>query len=106
MDFSGLARVPRVQWPESQQSDLDARTIVIVEEDRALIAALPKIQRSVSPALNTDQRRAARKRGVTQSSNPELLTINALGVRDGCGFDDDQARGTLSLNASQRRALP
>ena len=50
----GVIAIPKAQRPESQRSNLEALTIVLDDEDRALIAALPKNQRYVSPPFAPD----------------------------------------------------
>lgn len=50
----GVIAIPKAQRPESQQLNLDALKIVLDDEDRALIAALPKNQRYVSPPFAPD----------------------------------------------------
>ncbi|MCQ8241648.1 aldo/keto reductase [Rhizosaccharibacter radicis] len=54
LDQEGVVAIPKAQRPESQQSNLDARRIVLDDEDRALIATLPKDQRYVSPPFAPD----------------------------------------------------
>jgi 2,5-diketo-D-gluconate reductase B len=54
LDQDGVIAIPKAQRPESQQSNLDALGIVLDDDDRARIAALPKDQRYVSPPFAPD----------------------------------------------------
>jgi 2,5-diketo-D-gluconate reductase B len=54
LDQDGVIAIPKAQRPESQQSNLDALTIRLDDEDRAAIAALPKDRRYVSPPFAPD----------------------------------------------------
>jgi 2,5-diketo-D-gluconate reductase B len=54
LDQDGVTAIPKAGRPESQRANLDARTIKLDDADRAAIAALPKDQRFVSPALAPD----------------------------------------------------
>lgn len=45
----GVVAIPKAQRAESQQHNLDALKLTLDDEDRAVIAALPKDQRYVSP---------------------------------------------------------
>src|SRR5580693_8316363 len=49
LDQDGVIAIPKAQWSESQQSNLDALNIRLDDEDHAVIAALPKDQRYVTP---------------------------------------------------------
>jgi 2,5-diketo-D-gluconate reductase B len=49
-----VSAIPKAQRPESQQSNLDALTIRLDDEDRAAIAALPKDRRYVGPPFAPD----------------------------------------------------
>ena len=49
LDQDGVIAIPKAQRPGSQQSNLDALTICLDDEDRAAIAALPKDRRYVRP---------------------------------------------------------
>lgn len=51
LDQDGVAAIPKAARQESQQANLDALKLVLDEEDRATIAALPKTQRVVNPAF-------------------------------------------------------
>ncbi len=51
LDQSGVAAIPKASRASSQQSNLDASAISLDDEDRALIARLPKNQRFVSPGF-------------------------------------------------------
>jgi 2,5-diketo-D-gluconate reductase B len=48
-DKHGLSAAQVARRPESQQSNLDALNIRLDDEDHAVIAALPKDQRYVTP---------------------------------------------------------
>jgi 2,5-diketo-D-gluconate reductase B len=54
LDQDGVIGIPKAQWPESQQSNLDALNIRLDDEDRAAIAALPKDRRYVTPPFGPD----------------------------------------------------
>lgn len=49
LDQDGVAAIPKAQRPESQQANLDALTLVLDEDDRRTMAALPKNRRLVNP---------------------------------------------------------
>jgi len=49
LDQDGVAAIPKAQRPESQRANLDALTLALDEEDRRVIAALPKDRRLVNP---------------------------------------------------------
>jgi 2,5-diketo-D-gluconate reductase B len=49
LDQEGVIAIPKTGRPESQKANLDALGIVLDDEDRAAIAALPKDQRFVRP---------------------------------------------------------
>jgi len=54
LDQDGVIAIPKAQRPESQQSNLDALNIRFDDEDRAVIAALPRDQRYVTPPFAPD----------------------------------------------------
>jgi 2,5-diketo-D-gluconate reductase B len=47
----GVMAIPKAQRPESQKGNLDALTVSLDQDDRALIAKLPKDQRFVNPGF-------------------------------------------------------
>lgn len=49
LDQDSVAAIPKASRRESQQANLDALKITLDDEDRAIIAALPKTQRCVNP---------------------------------------------------------
>jgi 2,5-diketo-D-gluconate reductase B len=49
LDQEGVIAIPKAGRPESQRANLDALGVSLDDEDRALIAALPKDQRFVRP---------------------------------------------------------
>jgi 2,5-diketo-D-gluconate reductase B len=49
LDPKGVLAIPKAGRPESQKANLDAFGILLDDEDRAAIAALPKDQRFVRP---------------------------------------------------------
>jgi 2,5-diketo-D-gluconate reductase B len=49
LEQDGVAVIPKAQRRESQQSNLDALTLELDDDDRYAIAALPKNQRFVTP---------------------------------------------------------
>jgi 2,5-diketo-D-gluconate reductase B len=49
LDQHGVAAIPKAKGAESQKANLEALTLVLDEDDRAAIAALPKHQRFVNP---------------------------------------------------------
>jgi 2,5-diketo-D-gluconate reductase B len=49
LDQEGVIVIPKAARPESQQSNIEALGIRLDDEDRAVIAALPKDQRFVRP---------------------------------------------------------
>ncbi len=51
LDQDGVAAIPKAQRPASQQSNLDALKLKLDEDDRRVIAALPKNQRFVNPGF-------------------------------------------------------
>ncbi len=51
LDQDGVAAIPKAARAESQQSNLDAQTLILDDTDRATIAALPKDQRFVNPGF-------------------------------------------------------
>lgn len=54
LDQDGVIAIPKAGRAESQQANLNALEIVLDDEDRLLIAALPKDQRYVSPPFAPD----------------------------------------------------
>lgn len=51
LDQDDVAAIPKAQRPASQQGNLDALKLKLDDEDRRVIAALPKDQRFVNPAF-------------------------------------------------------
>jgi 2,5-diketo-D-gluconate reductase B len=51
LDQDHVAAIPKASRKESQQANLDALKIVLDEEDRKAIAALPKDKRCVNPGF-------------------------------------------------------
>ncbi|GAB3257817.1 aldo/keto reductase [Chitinimonas naiadis] len=51
LDQEGVAAIPKARRKESQQANLDALHLQLDDEDRRLIAALPKNQRLVNPGF-------------------------------------------------------
>ena len=51
LDQDGVAAIPKAKGSESQQANLDALKLVLDDDDRKAIAALPKNQRFVNPAF-------------------------------------------------------
>jgi 2,5-diketo-D-gluconate reductase B len=51
LDQKGVAAIPKSSRPEGQQANLDALKVILDDEDRRAIAALPKNQRCVSPGF-------------------------------------------------------
>ena len=51
LDQDGVAAIPKASRKESQRANLDALNIVLDDEDRQAIAALPKDRRCVSPGF-------------------------------------------------------
>jgi 2,5-diketo-D-gluconate reductase B len=49
LDQDGVAAIPKAQRPESQKANLEALKVKLDDEDRRIIAALPKGTRLVSP---------------------------------------------------------
>jgi 2,5-diketo-D-gluconate reductase B len=49
LDQDGVAVIPKAQRRASQQANLDAMALTLDEDDRRMIAALPKNQRFVNP---------------------------------------------------------
>jgi 2,5-diketo-D-gluconate reductase B len=54
LDQKDVAAIPKASRQESQQANLDALKLQLDEEDRKVIAALPKDKRFVSPAFAPD----------------------------------------------------
>jgi len=51
LDQDGVAAIPKAQRPQSQKANLDALQLRLDDEDRHIIAKLPKDQRLVNPAF-------------------------------------------------------
>lgn len=51
LDQDGVAAIPKAQRAESQKANLDALKLRLDDEDRRIIAALPKDKRCVNPAF-------------------------------------------------------
>jgi 2,5-diketo-D-gluconate reductase B len=51
LDQDGVAAIPKAERPASQQSNLDALKLKLDDDDRRVIAALPKNQRFVNPGF-------------------------------------------------------
>lgn len=51
LDQDGVAAIPKAQRPASQQSNLDALKLKLDDDDRRVIASLPKDQRFVNPGF-------------------------------------------------------
>jgi 2,5-diketo-D-gluconate reductase B len=49
LDQDGVAAIPKAQRASNQQANLDALKLRLDDEDRRIIAALPKNQRFVNP---------------------------------------------------------
>src|SRR6266581_4378577 len=49
LDQDGVAAIPKASRAESQQANLDALKVVLDDDDRQAIAALPKDKRCVNP---------------------------------------------------------
>jgi len=54
LDQNGVAAIPKASRQESQQANLDALKLQLDDEDRKVIAALPKDKRFVNPAFAPD----------------------------------------------------
>jgi 2,5-diketo-D-gluconate reductase B len=54
LEQNGVAAIPKAARQESQQANLDALKLQLDDEDRKVIAALPKDKRFVSPAFSPD----------------------------------------------------
>jgi 2,5-diketo-D-gluconate reductase B len=54
LDQDGVAAIPKAARPASQQANLDALSLALDDDDRAVIAALPKDVRLVSPGWAMD----------------------------------------------------
>ena len=52
LDQDGVAAIPKASQPANQRANLAALDIALDDEDRRIIAALPKDQRLVSPAFS------------------------------------------------------
>jgi 2,5-diketo-D-gluconate reductase B len=51
LDQDVAAAIPKASRPENQQANLDALKLTLTDEDRAVIAALPKAERIVDPSF-------------------------------------------------------
>jgi 2,5-diketo-D-gluconate reductase B len=51
LDQDGVAAIPKASRAESQQANLDALKVTLDDDDRKVIAALPKNMRCVNPAF-------------------------------------------------------
>ena len=51
LDQDGVAAIPKASRTESQQSNLDALKVTLDDDDRKVIAALPKDRRCVNPGF-------------------------------------------------------
>jgi 2,5-diketo-D-gluconate reductase B len=51
LDQDGVAAIPKASRAESQQANLDALKVMLDDDDRKAIAALPKDKRCVNPAF-------------------------------------------------------
>lgn len=54
LDQDGVAAIPKASRAESQKANLDALKVVLDDEDRKAIAALPKDRRCVNPGFGPD----------------------------------------------------
>jgi 2,5-diketo-D-gluconate reductase B len=54
LDQNGVAAIPKASRQESQQANLDALKLQLDDEDRKVIAELPKDKRFVNPAFAPD----------------------------------------------------
>jgi 2,5-diketo-D-gluconate reductase B len=54
LDQGGVAAIPKASRAESQKANLDALKVTLDDEDRKMIAALPKNVRCVSPGFGPD----------------------------------------------------
>jgi 2,5-diketo-D-gluconate reductase B len=54
LDQDGVAAIPKASRKESQQANLDALKVTLDDEDRKVIAGLPKNERLVKPAFAPD----------------------------------------------------
>ena len=54
LDQDGVAAIPKASRRESQQANLDALKVTLDDEDRKVIAGLPKAERFVTPAFAPD----------------------------------------------------
>jgi 2,5-diketo-D-gluconate reductase B len=54
LDQDGVAAIPKAKGAESQKANLDALKLVLDDDDRKAIAALPKNQRFVNPPFAPD----------------------------------------------------
>jgi 2,5-diketo-D-gluconate reductase B len=54
LDQDGVAAIPKASRKESQQANLDALKVTLDDEDRKVIAGLPKDQRLVKPVFAPD----------------------------------------------------
>ena len=51
LDQDGVAAIPKASRAESQQANLDALKVTLDDEDRKIIASLPKDRRCVNPGF-------------------------------------------------------
>jgi 2,5-diketo-D-gluconate reductase B len=54
LDQDGVAAIPKASRKESQQANLDATKVMLDDDDRKAIAALPKHNRCVNPGMAPD----------------------------------------------------
>ncbi|MBI5320599.1 aldo/keto reductase [Bradyrhizobium sp.] len=54
LDQDGVAAIPKASRAESQKANLDALKVVLDDDDRKAIAALPKDRRCVNPGFGPD----------------------------------------------------
>jgi 2,5-diketo-D-gluconate reductase B len=54
LDQDGVAAIPKASRAESQKANLDALKVTLDDDDRKVIAGLPKDRRCVSPAFGPD----------------------------------------------------
>ena len=54
LDQDGVAVIPKASSEHNQMSNLEALQVQLDDQDRALIAGLPKDQRVVNPAFAPD----------------------------------------------------
>lgn len=49
LDQDGVVAIPKARRPASQKANLDAMALTLDDDDRRIIAALPKNRRFVNP---------------------------------------------------------